>query len=119
MQNPDIQSFLSAWGLSSQAISILSKESEIVADLQAIRKLPPFPPGYVPTVVEVLFDDIPYIRSENGVLTYVRNCRPDYEPPFVEYRFDNQTAVFQVGGEYVINRTEGIAQVAALQSLLR
>lgn len=109
----------SDWGLSAQAAAVLSKEPEILTELAQDRLLPPFPPGYIPTVVEVLFDDVPYIRAERGVLTYVRDCHPDYQPPFVEYRFDDEIAVFQVGGEYVVNRTEGMAITAALQGLLR
>jgi hypothetical protein len=106
------------WGLSPQAALLLSKEPEILRDLERDRLLPPLPPGYVPIVVEVLFDDVPYLRSEQGIPTYVRDCRVDYQPQFVEYRFDDETAVFHVGDEYVINRIEGMAQVAGLQGFL-
>jgi hypothetical protein len=106
------------WGLSPKAALLLSKEPEILRDLERDRLLPPLPPGYVPAVVEVLFDDVPYLRSEQGISTYVRDCRPDYQPQFVEYRFDDEIAVFHIGGEYVINRIEGMAQVAGLQGFL-
>ena len=109
---------LADWGLSAQAVSILSREPSILADLAESRLLPPLPPGYIPSVIEVLFDDVPYIRSTNGVLNFVRNCYLDYQPQFIEYRFDDETAIFQVGSEYVINRIEGIAQVYVLQRLL-
>ncbi|MGG6269003.1 hypothetical protein ACQ4M3_30725 [Leptolyngbya sp. AN03gr2] len=114
----DIQALLQEWELSEAAISVLAKESEIVAELIRARHLPLLPPGYVPTVVELLFDDIPYVRSEKGQVVYLRHCEPDYQPPFVEYRFDGQMAVFQVGGECVVNRVEGMAQAIALQGLL-
>ena len=109
---------LAEWGLSPQTTAILSKEPDILSDLAQDRLLPPFPPGYIPDVVEVLFDDIPYIRCQQGVVTYLRDCRQDYHPAFVEYRFDDEIAVFHVEGEYVVNRIEGIAQVTALQALL-
>jgi hypothetical protein len=109
---------LAEWGLSSQAVSILSREPSILAELTEARLLPPLPPGYLPSMIEVLFDDVPYIRSTNGVLNFVRNCHPDYQPQFIEYRFDDETAIFQVGNEYVINRIEGIAQIYVLQQLL-
>lgn len=118
LQMQDVQAILHEWGLSEQTIAILSEESEIVTDLIRVRHLPPLPPGYVPSIVEMLFDDITYVRSEQGQLVYARHCDPDYQPPFVEYRFDGETAIFQVGGEYVVNRTEGIAQAVALQGLL-
>jgi hypothetical protein len=113
----DIPALLKAWKLSDVAIARLAPEREIVADLVMARQQPPLPPGYVPTVIEVLFDDIPYIRSEHGRVVYIRPCRLDYQPPFVEYRFDGEMAVFQVGGEYVVNRAERIAETIALQGL--
>jgi hypothetical protein len=106
------------WGLSAAAVLLLSQEPEIVADLVRDRSLPPLPPGYVPRLVEVLFDDLPYIRWQDGSLIYVRDCRQDYQPMFVEYRFDGEMAVFQIQGEYVVNRIEGIAQAATLADLL-
>ena len=113
----DIPALLKAWKLSDVAIARLAPELEIVADLAMARHQPPLPPGYVPTVIEVLFDDIPYIRSEHGRIVYIRPCRLDYQPPFVEYRFDGEMAVFQVSGEYVVNRAEKIAETIALQEL--
>ena len=110
---------LAEWGLSPQAVFILSREPGLLAELTQSRLLPPLPAGYIPGVIEVLFDDVPYIRSTNGVLNFVRNCHAEYQPQFIEYRFDDETAIFQVGSEYVINRIEGIAQVYVLQNLLR
>ncbi|KAM3099285.1 hypothetical protein ACKFKF_15135 [Phormidesmis sp. 146-12] len=118
LQMQDVQALLHEWGLSEPTIAVLAKEPEIVTELIRVRHLPPLPPGYVPSIVEVLFDDIIYVRSERGQLTYARYCSPDYQPPFVEYRFDGETAIFQVGGEYVVNRAEGIAQAVASQGLL-
>jgi hypothetical protein len=118
LEPKDVDAILNEWNLSTATRMILAKEPEIVADLIQSRHLPPLPPGYVPTVVEVLFDDLVYLRSERGQIAYSRQCRADYQPPFVEYRFDGETAVFQVGGEYVVNRTEGIAELVALQGLM-
>ncbi len=106
------------WGLSPHAATLLSKQPEILADLAQERLLPPFPPGYVPTVVEVLFDDLPYLRSVEGVLTYTRSCDSNYEPAFIEYRFDDQIALFQIGAEFVVNRVEGMAIALAAQGFL-
>ncbi len=100
------------WGLSPQAAAVLSKEPEILKDLAWDRKLPAFPSDYLPTSVEVLFDDIPYIRSFMGEITYLRNCEADYQPLFVEYRFDDEIALFHVNGEYVVNRIEAMARKA-------
>ena len=118
MTQGSIESNPLTWGLSTQAVILLSKEPEILADLARDRLLPPLPPGYIPAVVEVLFDDVPFLRSKYGALVYARDCNPDYQPLFVEYRFDDEIAVFQVKGEYVVNRIEGIAQATALQGFL-
>jgi hypothetical protein len=107
------------WGLSEKAIQALNNEPTILQSLAADRRLPPLPPGYVPKVIEVLFDDVPYIRTEDGVVTRLRECLPDYQPAFIEYRFDDEIALFQIDGEIVINRIEGIAKVSELQALLK
>lgn len=106
------------WGLSQKAIHALNDEPTILQSLAADRLLPPLPPGYVPKVIDVLFDDVPYIRTVDGVVTRLRECHEDYKPSFVEYRFDDEIALFQISGEIVINRLEGIAQVHALQDML-
>jgi hypothetical protein len=107
------------WGLSERAIKALNNEPTILQSLAADRRLPPLPPGYVPKVIEVLFDDVPYIRTEEGVVTRLRECLEDYQPAFVEYRFDDEIALFQIDGEIVINRIEGISKVSELQALLK
>lgn len=107
------------WGLSPRAAALLSREPEILADLAKQRLLPPLPPGYIPTVVEVLFDDVPYLRSVEGLLSYSRNCKPNYEPEFIEYRFDDEIALFQIGAEFIVNRVEGMAIALAAQGFLQ
>ncbi|MEO1396077.1 MAG: hypothetical protein AAFV90_24530 [Cyanobacteria bacterium J06634_5] len=106
------------WGLSQKAIHALNKEPTILQSLAADRLLPPLPPGYMPKVIEILFDDVPYIRTVDGVITRLRECHKDYKPSFIEYRFDDEIALFQIDGEIIINRIEGMAQVHALQDLL-
>jgi hypothetical protein len=112
------KAILLSWNLSERAIAILSREPEIVIDLQHSRSLPPLPPGYVPQQVEVLLDDMVALRYANGEKIYERQFSEDFEPQWIEWRFDNQSAVFAIGGEYVLNRTEGIAEVVARLGLL-
>ena len=102
---------IAQWGLSTEATLKLQGFPELIPELAQARLLPPLPPGYAPSVVEVLFDDVPYLRSVDGMLTYTRDCLPDYQPTYVEYRVDNEVAFFQMGREVVINRIEGLAQV--------
>lgn len=113
-----LHSLLSSWGLSEHAITILDKEPEIVAELQQARSLPPLPADYQPSVIEERFDGINYRRWEEGHLVYERPCSAKYEPPFVEYCFDEQTALFHVNGEIVVNRIARMAEMASLRGLL-
>ncbi len=106
------------WGLSPQSIAVLSKEQSILTDLTKDRHLSAFSADYRPTTIDVLFDDVPYIRCINGVLTSTRECKQNYQPQFIEYRFDDEIALFQVNGEYVVNRIKAIAEAAQLKNLL-
>ncbi len=114
----DVQTVLQAWSLSERSIAVLSKEPEIVEELAIARSLPQLPPSYTPAIIEVSFDDVPYMRAENGILTYLRPCDSGYQPPFVEYRFDGEIALFHIGPEYVVNRIQGMAEATALCGLL-
>ena len=109
--SPDI----GQWGLSQRAVAVLREEPEIAANLAEERKKPPFPAGYQPKVIEILYSDLVYIRSEKGRITYLRDCPRNYIPPFMEIRFDDQLAMFVIQGEMVVNRT---GQMAALDELL-
>lgn len=114
LEPQEIQGILRNWGLSELAIAVLSKEPEVVANLQEARSLSPFFPDYVPHVIEELFDDIPFRRWEQGKNdpVYQRPCPSEYNPPFVEYSFDGQTALFHVQGEIVVNRVELMSDFA-------
>jgi hypothetical protein len=105
---------ITTWGLSPRATAYLSQYSEQIPVLAEAKALPPLPPGYVPETVEVLFDDVPYLRSVGGVLIFSRDCLPDYQPGCVEYRLDDQLAFFQVGGEVVVDRMGGLALVQGM-----
>ena len=108
---PDVRE----WGLSQRSMAVLRQEPEITADLAKERKKKPFPAGYQPKIIEILYDDLVYVRSERGRITYLRDCPRNYIPPFMEIRFDDQLAMFAIQGEMVVNRTE---QMAALDELL-
>ena len=62
IHSQQIKSLLSSWRLSNEAIAVLVNEPEIVIELQQTRSLPPFPPDYVPRVIEERFDGITSCR---------------------------------------------------------
>lgn len=100
---------LKEWSLSARSLALLKKEPEITAAVAIARQQLPFPAGYTPAIVEVLFDDVPFIRSRRGQIVFLRPCPPNYQPPFVEVRFDDQMALFLIRGDVVVNRTQAIA----------
>ncbi len=102
----EMRALLQNWGLSKHAIALLSREPELVAHLQTARSLSDFSANYVPNMIEELFDDIPFRRWEVGksAPTYERPIPENYNPPFVEYSFDDQMALFHIQGEIIVNR---------------
>lgn len=102
---------LTDWNLAPDTAIYLKQHPEQLPALAEGRALPPLPPGYVPEVVTVLFDDLPYLRSVGGELIFSRDCLPDYHPGCVEYRLDDQLAFFQIGSEVVVDRIGGLALV--------
>ena len=96
---------LTSWGLSPKAVAILLKEPEMVEDLKKIRKLPPLEQKDEFKVVEIRFDDVTYIRYERGKGVYYQPCSANFEPTFSEYKLDEETILFHVGGEVVVDRT--------------
>ncbi len=105
---------LEDWSLSASAIALLTREPEITSALAIARRRHPFPAGYTPAAVDVLFDDVLFIRSNRGQIVFLRPCSPNYQPPFVEVRFDDQTALFLIQGDMVVNRVQAMAELDQL-----
>jgi hypothetical protein len=98
---------LQIWGLSPQAQTLLSEEPELLQAIADARSKRPLPLNYIPVTIEVFFEDVLYLKAVEGVLVQVRECLPDYQPRFLEYRFDGEMALFQIGEETVVNRIAG------------
>ncbi len=98
-----------SWDITEAAQEALSQEPEVFAILKKARSLPSFKPRYRPTVVELLLDDLPYLRTVCGEIVYTRNVRDDYDPPFWELKFDGETALFVIKGEIIVNRVADLS----------
>jgi hypothetical protein len=98
---------LQTWGLSPQAQALLSEELELLQAVADARNKPPLPLNYIPVTIEIFFEDVLYLKAVEGVLLLARDCLPDYQPRFLEYRFDGEMALFQIGKETVVNRIAG------------
>ncbi|MBN8564872.1 MAG: hypothetical protein J0L70_30525 [Leptolyngbya sp. UWPOB_LEPTO1] len=105
--NPD--SLLSQWGLSFNAIAVLSQHSELVDELSKERTKPYFPAGYTPSLIEIFCDDVLCVRYQQGQIAYP-NLSPQHFP-FMEVRFDDQMALFVIDGEIVVNRVVAMAEL--------
>ncbi|NEQ52267.1 MAG: hypothetical protein F6K11_19360 [Leptolyngbya sp. SIO3F4] len=90
--------------VSPQAQDLLGEMPEILEAVTEAQQRPPLPLGYIPSVIEVLFEDVLYLKSVDGVLLLARDCLADYQPRFVEYRFDDEMALFQIGPDVLVNR---------------
>lgn len=100
---------LSQWGLSFNAIAVLSQHAELLDELARERTKSCFPSGYTPSLIEILFDDILCIRYQQGQISYP-NPSPE-QPPFMEVRFDDQMALFVINDEIIVNRVVAIAEL--------
>ena len=113
-----IIALLQSWGLSKPAVNVLSQQPKIVNKLQQAKELPLFTANYVPEKIEEKFGDTIFRCWEYGVLTYKHPCPSNYEAPFVEYCFDEQTALFFIDGEVIVDRLELMAESVDLMTLL-
>ncbi len=102
-------SLLSQWGLSFDAIAVLSQHSELVDELEKERSKPYFPAGYTPSLIEIFCDDVLCVRYQQGQIAYP-NLSPE-QFPFMEVRFDDQMALFVIHGEIVVNRVVAMAEL--------
>ncbi len=107
------------WGLSPRAVASLLAAPELADEATREWDNPPFPAGYTPTTIELLYDDMLFVRSEHGQVTYLRHCPDHYEPSFFEMRFDDQMALFLVEGEVVINRAIEMVHLETVLGRLR
>ena len=116
LNSEQIRTLLQSWNLSPKAIAVLKKEPEIVEALAEARSLPPFPSDYMPQEYELRFEDATYIMLKRGQSPDIQDCSPNYSPAFVEYCFDDQTALFTVDGEIIVDRTQNLSVSAIIAS---
>jgi hypothetical protein len=96
---------LKSWGLSDEAIALLTYRPNLVRHLGRIRQETPFPVDYRPRCHELLYEDLVYVRISEGSSPYLRPCSGDYRPAFWEVALDGQTGLFMIGDEVVVDRT--------------
>ena len=102
--------------LSSEALTLYQEFPEIAQQISEESAKGNFDAGFTPTIVEVKFFGLTFLRYENGKLTATRECSKGYVPPFWEICFDEEeTALFVVGdGEVLLDRTGDMAELDSL-----
>lgn len=76
-----------------------------------------FPAAYTPTIIDVNFLGLTYIRYEHGEITLLRPCAKDYKPLFMEVCFDEEESALFIlpkSKEVLLDRTDTMAQLDAL-----
>ena len=102
---------------SRTASAFYKAEPEIQQYIQKQAAKGDLPGEYTPTVVEIKFEGLTYIRYEAGKITASRECGEGYVPPFWEICFDeDESALFVLApGEILLDRT---AQIAEMDEIL-
>lgn len=99
--------------LSSQALTFYQEFPEIAQQIAEQSAKGNFDAGFTPTIVEVKFFGLTYLRYEKGQLTATRECSKGYIPPFWEICFnEEETALFVLGDdEVLLDRTSDMAKL--------
>lgn len=81
----------------------------LVEDLAAVISKPPFPCGYQPETIEILFDEIPVYTWTNGETVLDVAVDQDTEPDAVEIGIDGELGFVILGEQLILNRIKNLA----------
>jgi hypothetical protein len=107
----ELEQLLSQWQLNQDTQTILLKFPDVVESLITDKSLPNFPEDYSPQNIEILLNDICYIKITDGKLSRLKDCPPGLNCHWLEYRFDGECALFICNGEAIVDRLELIANL--------
>ena len=104
--------------ISPTAIAFFREEPELQQYIEEQSTRGELPGEFNPTVVEVKFEGITYLRYESGKITASRECSEGYVPLFWEICFDeDELALFVLApGEVLLDRT---AQMSEMDEILK
>jgi hypothetical protein len=95
--------------LPPKTVAALMAHPEIAAELTSVLDQPPFSADYIPREIEVLFDDITIMRWRDGqIQSQCSTVAADYQPEFMEWLVDGETAYFSIQNMEVINRIKAM-----------
>ena len=101
--------------LSKAALNFLDDMPELVEHFNEQEAKGNLPAAFTPSIVEIKFGGLTYIRYERGEIAYARPCAENYTPTFWEVCFnEEETALFVFGKEVLLDRTGDMAQLDVL-----
>lgn len=106
------------WNLPSEIANKIISDENFAEYLIAERAKYPFPAYYIPNEIEIRFDNIIYQKISRGEVTFAKDCNPNFNPIFIEWRFDDECAVFQTNDELVIDRTINLVALEKIRLFL-
>ena len=93
--------------LSSESILTLTFNSHLISYIERERLKFPFPAAYTPYKITVFFEDLLAITLSNNGRTLASEVFPkNYQPQWVEWKFDDECAFFQCNSDILIDRTQ-------------
>ncbi|NET39179.1 MAG: hypothetical protein F6K19_45620 [Cyanothece sp. SIO1E1] len=95
--------------LAPEKLQMVMDYPEMATDLYLILQAPDFSSDYVPTILEVLFDDVTVLVWKNGQVTgQFPDMAADYQPETVEFMLDGETAHLSIRGMEIVNRIQSL-----------
>ena len=101
---------------SPKVLAFFEEYPDIQQYLEEQQAKGPLPGEFTPTVVEVKFLGLTYIRYESGKITASRKCEKGFVPDFWEVCFDEEeSALFVLApGETLLDRTGEMTEIDAI-----
>jgi hypothetical protein len=99
-----------------KAKSLILEDLELAKYILAEKNKFPFPANYIPSEIEVRFNNVLHFKTINDqiVFSHGRIIGED----FMEWKFDNECALFQVGSLVLIDRIENLVTIQQLNQQL-
>jgi|GEM_PF-5307188 len=97
---------------SSEALSLLRSEPQLLDYLLKEKQKFPLPPNYIPLKIEIEFNGEIYYRSDCGQTLLAREMPPTLN--YMRWYFDDECVRFQIGSDLAIDRLENLKSIDEL-----
>ena len=95
---------LNDWNLTKAEAKIIRADTFFWNYLVAEKEKFPLPPFYIPHTIEIRFDNILYWKICQFETIYIKDLSSNLNPTLIEWRFDDECALFQTQTRVYINR---------------